>query len=126
MVVDPELIKCESYVDDGNGAETTYETFWMGNSIIISAKLCDQEPLLSGYSTTVGSTSSVTIDYELCSEFPTDAIFVLQLPKLDSPYEAFGAGTPQSSMIPSGIDSSSGSITAGGQIYGASLEFVPD
>ena len=125
MVVAPELIKCESYVDDGTGAESTYETFWMGSSIIISAKLCDQEPLLSGYSTTVGSTSAVTIDYELCSEFPTDAIFVLQLPKLNSPYDAFGAGT-LSSMVPAGIGSSSGSITAGGQIYAASLQRVPD
>ena len=125
MVIDPELIKCESYVDDGSGGEQELEEFWMGNSIIISAELCDQEPLLSGYTTTVGSTSLVTISYQLCSPFPTGAYFVLQLPKLDSPYASFGAGT-LTSMIPSSITSSSASITADGQIYSADLTIDPD
>lgn len=63
MVVDPNSIICESYTDDGTGVEVFYETFPVSTSIIVSSLLCPNEPSLSGYSTTVGGTSSVTISY---------------------------------------------------------------
>ena len=109
-------LKCASFEDDGSGGETEVEDFWVANSIFITALLCDNSATLSGYDTTVGGTSAVTLTYQLCAPFPTGGYFVLQLPKLNSPYEDFGAPSTLTSMLENliGVSGVSGTVTAGG------------
>ena len=97
----------QSFYDDGSGGQTRFETAWLGSSIIVSALRCTNVPTLSGYDTTVGASSSVTITYQLCADFPSGGYFVLQLPKRNSPYTSFGASS-STSMFSSSTESTSG------------------
>ena len=82
----------------------------MGSSIIITALRCTNVATLGGYDTTVGASSSVTFTYQLCTDFPSGGYFVLQMPKRNSPYTSFGAGSLTSMFSSSTEAHSSASV----------------
>ena len=119
----------QSFYDDGSGGQTRFETAWLGSSIIVSALRCTNVPTLSGYDTTCGASSSVTITYQLCTQLDSGLFFVLQFPKRNSPYESFGASGSLTQMFTSATeDKSAASVrdTSSGNSYiPATLKVVP-
>ena len=71
-------------------------------SVTITPKICTNYPSFYDYGTLVGGLASLTIDYNLCSDFPNDAYFVLQAPKVNQDYESLGNPT-LTSVFPSSL-----------------------
>ena len=120
----------QSFYDDGSGGLTRFETDWMESAIIISGLRCTNVPTLSGYDTTVGASSSVTITYQLCADFPSGGYFVLQLPKRNSPYTSFGASSSLTAMFSSATENKSAAsvrdTSSGNSYIPATMKVVPD
>ena len=72
----------------------------------------------------VGASTTLTIQYELCGNFPTGATVVLQVPKLNGDYESLGNPTLTSMFPSSGITATV--AVQGGSSYGTDVKVSYD